>query len=99
MLRRSDLACSARLTLPPPNAYNATAPEPKYEWEIDFRDLKILHKVGEGAFGEVFQGRLWGTEVCSLLRRDIATCVATHACPHPLASLRRLNSPICLGGP
>ena len=37
--------------------------EPAKEWEIDFSQIQILNKAGDGAFGEVFRGRLWGTEV------------------------------------
>ncbi len=32
------------------------------EWEIDFKQIVILNKVGKGAFGEVFRARLWGTD-------------------------------------
>jgi len=33
------------------------------QWEIDFKELEISEKIGDGAFGEVFKGRLWGTDV------------------------------------
>lgn len=40
-------------------------------WEIPFRDVTVLNKVGVGAFGEVFRARLWGTEVaCKTLRTE-----------------------------
>lgn len=41
----------------------AALADPPKEWEIDFKQIQILDKVGDGAFGEVFKGRLWGTEV------------------------------------
>lgn len=30
---------------------------------MPFLQITILQKVGDGAFGEVYKGRLWGTEV------------------------------------
>lgn len=38
-------------------------PQVHEQWEIDFELLNIQSKVGDGAFGEVFRGRLWGTDV------------------------------------
>lgn len=32
-------------------------------WEIAYEDLELLGKIGHGEFGDVFKGRLWGTEV------------------------------------
>lgn len=36
---------------------------PSQQWEIDYNQITILEKIGDGAFGEVFKGRLWGTDV------------------------------------
>ena len=33
------------------------------DWAIDWSDLKFLEKVGGGAFGTVYRGRLWGSVV------------------------------------
>jgi serine/threonine protein kinase len=32
-------------------------------WEINYDDLEIFERVGSGAHGEVFRGRLWGSDV------------------------------------
>ena len=37
--------------------------EDKYEWEIDFKELKFHSNIGSGNFGEVFKGSWCGTEV------------------------------------
>jgi len=33
------------------------------QWEIEFFNLKLLSQEGRGAFGEVYHGKLWGTDV------------------------------------
>lgn len=35
----------------------------KMPWEIDFKELKLLYKIGHGAFGEVFKATFRGTYV------------------------------------
>ena len=46
--------------------------EPAKEWEIEYSQIQILNKAGDGAFGEVFKGRLWGTEVAvKVIKGDI----------------------------
>lgn len=37
--------------------------ETSSRWEIDFSEIVLHEKIGDGAFGEVFRGTLWGTEV------------------------------------
>nr|AVG22651.1 MAPKKK4 [Plasmodiophora brassicae] len=39
-------------------------------WEIDYSQLTFLTKIGDGAFGEVFKGRLWGTDVAIKKLKD-----------------------------
>ncbi len=34
-----------------------------YEWEISFNEIKLIEKVGEGQFGDVFRGEWLDTEV------------------------------------
>lgn len=45
-------------------------------WEIDYSALTIVEKIGEGAFGEVFKGRLWGTDV-AIKKIKNKVCVPT----------------------
>lgn len=33
------------------------------QWDINMKQIEILDKVGDGTFGEVFSGRLWGTKI------------------------------------
>jgi hypothetical protein len=35
----------------------------KKQWEIEFKSVELLNKIGSGSFGDVFQGKLWGTDV------------------------------------
>jgi hypothetical protein len=37
--------------------------------EIDYSAIAVLDKIGDGAFGEVYKGRLWGTDVGLMLPR------------------------------
>lgn len=32
-------------------------------WEVGYNDLEFYCKIGTGAFGEVWQGKLWGGDV------------------------------------
>jgi hypothetical protein len=70
--KRAAAAAAAALAL----AGDANAPpieaEPaRDEWEIDYALLTIREKVGDGAFGEVFRGRLWGTDVAIKKLKDL----------------------------
>lgn len=42
----------------------------QHMWHIDFREIKLLYRVGLGAFGEVFKGSFRGTAVA--VKRIIA---------------------------
>jgi len=33
------------------------------QWEIDWNQITLLQRVGSGSFGDVYRGRLWGTEI------------------------------------
>ena len=33
------------------------------QWEIDWHQITLLQRVGSGSFGDVYRGRLWGTEI------------------------------------
>ena len=65
---------AAALALAPASAAPPAEPEPepaRDEWEIDYALLTIREKVGDGAFGEVFRGRLWGTDVAIKKLKDL----------------------------
>jgi serine/threonine protein kinase len=51
--------------------------------EISWEDLKIIEKIGSGAFGDVFLARLWGQEVAvkKLLSRNLFTSPSAAASP------------------
>lgn len=38
-------------------------PTEVHDWEIPFKAMKFGDKIGDGNFGEVFVGKLWGTQV------------------------------------
>ena len=33
------------------------------QWEIDWNQITLIQRVGSGSFGDVYRGRLWGTEI------------------------------------
>ena len=33
------------------------------QWEIDWDQITLIQRVGSGSFGDVYRGRLWGTEI------------------------------------
>jgi len=35
------------------------------QWQLEFRNLKGLEKVADGAFGVVYKGKLWGTAIAA----------------------------------
>ena len=37
--------------------------EPGWEWEIDQNEIEVMEAIGSGAFGAVYRGRLWGSDV------------------------------------
>lgn len=39
-------------------------------WEVSETDIEVTERIGEGAFGDVFRGRLWGTDVAIKLVKD-----------------------------
>ncbi len=43
--------------------------KPKEQWLINFDELELDHKVGAGAFGEVFKGKWKGSEVAVKVNR------------------------------
>lgn len=52
--------------------YNAPK-EKQYEWEINYKELRLEEKVGEGNFGEVFRGSWCGSVVAvKTTHQDIA---------------------------
>ena len=34
-----------------------------WEWEIDQNEIEVMEAIGSGAFGAVYRGRLWGSDV------------------------------------
>ncbi|GBG34747.1 Protein kinase, putative [Hondaea fermentalgiana] len=45
------------------DSFNAPDLQRKDAWEVDWAQLDLHQKVGEGAAGQVFRGSLWGSEV------------------------------------
>lgn len=45
------------------NSFDAPDLQRKDPWEVDWNQLELREKVGEGASGQVFRGSLWGSEV------------------------------------
>lgn len=54
----------ASLTSPaPPAASAGLAGAAHQNWEIQLDDVELEERIGKGAYGEVYRGRLWGTDV------------------------------------
>ncbi|KAA0158563.1 hypothetical protein FNF28_06184 [Cafeteria roenbergensis] len=42
-------------------------------WEVAEDEIEVTERIGEGAFGDVYRGRLWGTDVAvKLVRKGVA---------------------------
>ena len=54
---REDAVKAAPAPTVPPAASSAQ------NWEIQLDDVELEERIGAGAFGEVYRGRLWGTDV------------------------------------
>ena len=62
-------------------------------WEIDYSQLTILDKIGDGAFGEVFKGRLWGTDVAVKTVKNKLTKETLNDLKNEIAILSTLRHP------
>jgi serine/threonine protein kinase len=74
-------------------ALSGPAPDPLEEWEIDYSQIQLLEKAGDGAFGEVFRGRLWGTEVAVKTVKGDITPEALSDLKKEIAILSQLRHP------
>jgi len=53
---------------------DADMPSGSMQSEIDYSAIAVLDKIGDGAFGEVYKGRLWGTDVAvKIIKADQVT--------------------------
>ncbi|XXQ31678.1 Protein kinase domain containing protein [Plasmodiophora brassicae] len=67
---------------------------PSQQWEIDYNQITILEKIGDGAFGEVFKGRLWGTDVAvKTIKADQVTESVVDDLKKEVAILSQLRHP------
>ena len=49
------------------------------QWEIDWNAITLLQRVGSGSFGDVYRGRLWGTEIAvKTLRTEELAASSAH---------------------
>ena len=68
-----------------------------YDRNPDIRDIwtspQLLEKAGDGAFGEVFRGRLWGTEVAVKTVKGDITAEALSDLKKEIAILSQLRHP------
>ncbi|RYE98581.1 MAG: protein kinase, partial [Methanobacteriota archaeon] len=56
-------AAPVNSTTQPSDAMHATHTAAVHEWEIVEKDVEVVERIGRGAAGEVYRGRLWGTDV------------------------------------
>jgi serine/threonine protein kinase len=63
-------------------------------WEISAKDLEIVEAIGSGAFGEVYRGRMWGTDVAvKLLPQGSVTDEALESLKAEVTILSQLRHP------
>ena len=63
-------------------------------WEITEDDLEVVDRIGTGSYGEVYRGRLWGTDVAvKLLPQEAATPEVLESLKAEVAILSQLRHP------
>lgn len=76
-------------------------------WQVSEDDVEVISSIGTGSYGEVYRGRLWGTDVAvKLLPQEAATPDTLESLQAEVAILSQLRHPnvvlylgACIGPP
>jgi hypothetical protein len=90
---RSGKASSSQGGIPASSSLVPALPLPN-AWELQLDDVELDERIGKGTYGEVFKGRLWGTDVA--VKRLLSTTVTPEVLDNlkaEVATLSQLRHP------
>jgi hypothetical protein len=80
----ADVATSplAAARAPVPSSVSATHPSasqtPEDAWEVKDTDVEVFERIGGGSYGDIFRGKMWGTDVA--VKLIVAAVVTEEVC-------------------